>query len=123
MIPLKQLSRSKANKQHLAGYLLDRLRLVGNPKQQIEAFPLKQLKRVRIVKRADGYYIQFSVQAERTIEHVSTGSVVGIDMGLKVFYADSNGNTVENQRHYRRAENKSNQFATPVSKNPHNSTH
>ena len=95
---------------------IGRLRLVGNPKQQIEAFPLKQLKRVRIVKRADGYYIQFSVQAERTIEHVSTGSVVGIDMGLKVFYADSNGNTVENPRHYQRAEKKIKQLHRRVSK-------
>jgi IS605 OrfB family transposase len=56
------------------------------------------------VHRADGYYCQFSVQVERKIEHISTGSVVGIDMGLKVFYADSHGNTVENPRHYRKAE-------------------
>ena len=76
----------------------------GNPKQHIETFPLKQIKRVRLVRRADGYYVQFGVQAERKIEHVSTGSRVGIDMGLKVFYADSNGKTVENPRHYRKAE-------------------
>src|SRR5262249_2428946 len=85
---------------------MGRLRLVGNPKQQIAAFPIKQIKRVRIVKRADGYYVQFAVQAERKVEHVSTGSVVGIDMGLKVFYTDSDGNTVENPRHYRKAEKK-----------------
>src|SRR5579864_7760192 len=45
------------------------LRLVGNKKQRIEAFPTRQIKRVRIVRRADGYYCQFSVQAERTVEH------------------------------------------------------
>jgi IS605 OrfB family transposase len=83
---------------------IGRLRLVGNPKQSISTFPIKQIKRVRIVHRADGYYCQFSVQVERKIEHISTGSVVGIDMGLKVFYADSHGNTVENPRHYRKAE-------------------
>jgi putative transposase len=85
---------------------IGRLRLVGNPNQQIETFPLKQIKRVRIVRRTDGYYCQFSVQAERQIEHEYTGSVVGIDMGLKVFYTDSDGNTLENQRHYRKAETK-----------------
>jgi len=85
---------------------IGRLRLVGNKKQQIEVFPTTQIKRVRIVKRADGYYVQFAVQAERKVEHVSTGSVVGIDMGLKVFYTDSDGNTVENPRHYRKAEKK-----------------
>ena len=37
---------------------IGRLRLVGNPKQQIAAFPTKQIKRVRIVHRADGYYCQ-----------------------------------------------------------------
>src|SRR5947209_13546819 len=47
------------------------LRLVGNPKQQIAAFALKQIKRVRLVRRADGYYVQFAVQAERKVNHVS----------------------------------------------------
>src|SRR5713226_729137 len=56
---------------------IGRLRLVGNPKQHIETFPRKQIKRVRIVHRADGYYVQFGVQAERKIEHVWTSSVVG----------------------------------------------
>src|SRR5712691_8180124 len=50
-----------------------RLRLVGNPKQSISAFPLKQIKRVRIVHRADGYYCQFSVRAERSVKHTPTG--------------------------------------------------
>ena len=95
---------------------IGRLRLVGNPKQQIEAFPTKQIKRVRLVHRADGYYVQFGVQAERKIEHVSTGSMVGIDMGLKVFYADSHGNTVENPRHYRKAEKRLKRLHRQVSR-------
>jgi putative transposase len=85
---------------------IGRLRLVGNPNQHIETFPVKHIKRVRIVHRADGYHVQFGVQAERKCEHVETGSVVGIDMGLKAFYTDSDGNTIENQRHYRKAETK-----------------
>jgi len=95
---------------------IGRLRLVGNPKQRIEAFPTKQIKRVRIVYRADGYYVQFGVQARRKIEHVSTGSVVGIDMGLKVFYADSSGHTVENPRHYRKAEKRLKRLHRQVSR-------
>src|SRR6266702_810412 len=85
---------------------IGRLRLVGNRGQHIETFPVKQIKRVRLLRRADGYYVQLGVQTERKCEHVKTGSVVGIDMGLKVFYADSNGKTVENPRHYRKAEKK-----------------
>src|SRR5579885_2164225 len=57
---------------------IGRLRLVGNKKQDIAAFPLKQIKRVRLVKRADGSYVQFAVQAERKGEHVTTGAQVGI---------------------------------------------
>ncbi len=95
---------------------IGRLRLVGNRRQHIEAFPTKQIKRVRIVHRADGYYAQFAVQAERKIEHVSTGSAVGIDMGLKVFYADSNGNTIENPRHYRKPEKRLKRLHRQVSR-------
>ncbi len=83
---------------------IGRLRLVGNPKQHMETFPTKQIKRVRIVRCADGYYIQFCVKAERVIEHIPTGKEVGIDVGLKAFYTDSEGKTVENPRHYGKAE-------------------
>ena len=62
---------------------IGRLRLVGNKKQHIETFPIKQIKRVRIVRRADGYYCQFGVQATREIEHVPTGRQIGIDLGRK----------------------------------------
>src|SRR3989449_3020263 len=85
---------------------IGRLRLVGNKKQKIETFPRKQMKRVRIIKRADGYYVQFGMQTERTIEHVPSGKEIGIDVGLKAFLTDSEGNTVENPRHYRKAEQK-----------------
>ncbi len=88
------------------GCNIGRLRLVGNPNQHIETFPIKQIKRVRIVRRADGYYAQFSVKADRVIEHIPTGKQVGIDVGLKAFYTDSEGNTVQNPRHYRKAEKK-----------------
>jgi putative transposase len=85
---------------------IGRLRLVGNKKQKVAEFPIKQIKRVRIVKRADGYYAQCSVQAERKVEHVTTGAQVGIDVGLKEFYTDSNGNRVANPRFLRKAEKK-----------------
>jgi putative transposase len=85
---------------------IGRLRLVGNPKQKIAAFPLEQIKRVRIVHRADGYYVQFGVKTERAIVHQPTGKHVGIDVGLTAYYTDSEGNTVDNPRHYRKAEQK-----------------
>jgi putative transposase len=85
---------------------MGRLRLVGNPKQKIAAFPPEQIKRVRIVHRADGYYVQFAVKAERAIVHQPTKKQVGIDVGLKAYYTDSDGNIVDNPRQYRKAEKK-----------------
>jgi putative transposase len=83
---------------------IGRLRLVGNNGQRIEDYPVKLIKRIRLVRRADGYYAQFVVDAERRIEHVPTGKQVGIDMGLKEFFTDSEGNTVANPRYMRKAE-------------------
>src|ERR1700730_9209128 len=81
---------------------IGRLRLVGT--RDIETFPIAQIKRVRIIRRADGYYVQFGVQTDRVIEHEMTGAIVGIDVGLKAFYTDSNGNMVDNPRYLLKAE-------------------
>lgn len=81
---------------------IGRLRLIGS--RDIETFPVKDIKRVRLVRRADGYYCQFGVKAERKVDHVESGKEVGIDVGLKTFLTDSEGNTVANPRHYRKAE-------------------
>jgi putative transposase len=83
---------------------IGRVRLVGNKGQQIEAFPAKQIKRVRLLKRADGYYVQFGVQTDRVAQHAPTGAQTGIDVGLRAYYTDSEGNTVANPRFFRKAE-------------------
>jgi putative transposase len=84
------------------------LRMIGtNPERKkprsIAIFPLAQIKRVRLLHRADGYYVQFAVTAQRTMPHEPTGKQIGIDVGLKTFYTDSTGATVENPRYLRRA--------------------
>lgn len=63
-----------------------------------------QIKRVRIVKRADGYYIQFCIDAERNIESEPTGKTIGLDVGLNHFYTDNQGNKIENPRYLRKSE-------------------
>src|SRR5215467_13409150 len=80
------------------------LRLVGDKKQAVATFPVKQIKRVRIVKRADGYYCQFAVEAQRRVEHPPTNQARGIDVGLKSYYTDSDGKTVANPRYFSKAE-------------------
>jgi putative transposase len=93
---------------------IGRLRLVGT--RDLETFPIKQIKRVRIVRRADGYFCQFAVQAERVSEHIPTGIERGIDVGLKVYYTDSEGNSAPNPRYYRRAEKRLKRLHRQVSR-------
>jgi putative transposase len=85
---------------------IGRLKLVGNKKQAIATFPADKIKRVRLVRRADGYYVQFCVKTERRISHIPTGNLRGIDVGLRAYSTDSDGNTVENPRYFRKAEKK-----------------
>ena len=64
-------------------------------------YPLEQIKRVRLVRRADGYYVQFLISVENKIEAQPTGKTIGLDVGLKQFYTDSNGHSEPNPRFYR----------------------
>jgi len=67
-------------------------------------YQLDQVKRVRLVRRADGYYVQFLISADNKVELEPTGKTVGLDVGLKEFYTDSNGHTEPNPKFYRTSE-------------------
>jgi putative transposase len=67
-------------------------------------YQLMQIKRVRLVRRADGYYVQFLVNVENKVEAELIGKMVGLDVGIKKFYTDSNGHTEPNPRFYRTGE-------------------
>jgi len=62
-------------------------------------------KTVHLVHRADGHWYALIVcETEPHIEHLPSGCNhpdIGIDVGLKSFLTDSEGNTVENPRYYR----------------------
>ncbi|WP_293118148.1 transposase, partial [Moorena sp. SIO4G3] len=67
-------------------------------------FDQKLIKRVRIVKRDDGYYVQFCVKLDNSEQLEATGFTVGLDVGLKEFYTDSDGYSEPNPRFYRKGE-------------------
>ncbi|GET42846.1 transposase [Microseira wollei NIES-4236] len=71
--------------------------------RDLHFYQLKQFKRVRVVRRADGYYAQFCLDLERLEKREPTAHNVGIDFGLNHFYTDSDGNTVANPRHLRKS--------------------
>ena len=74
------------------------LKLVGT--WDLNFYQLDKIKRVRVVRRADGYYVQFLVRVENNVEALPTGKSVGLDVGLKEFYTDSNGHTEANPKFY-----------------------
>jgi putative transposase len=101
---------------------------------------LKQIKRVRLVRRADGYYAQFAIDIDLKIETQPydlrsrcangyatsatlstsqgkpTNQVVGIDLGLKYFIADNKGNVEPSPQFYRKSEKQLNRANRKKSK-------
>jgi putative transposase len=93
------------DRKHLAltdGHNIGRMKLVGT--YDLHYYQVEQIKRVRLVRRADGYYAQFLIKAERNIDTTPTGKTIGLDVGLNHFYTDSNGKQVENPRFLRKSE-------------------
>jgi putative transposase len=83
---------------------IGRLRLVGS--YDLHFYQPEQIKRVRLVKRADGYYCQFLVSVDVQIKTEPTNKTIGLDMGLSVFYTDDHGNKVDNPKFLRKGEKK-----------------
>ncbi len=78
------------------------LKLLG--KWDIHTYPVKSIKRVRLVRRADGYYCQLAIDVECVDVQLSTGREIGLDVGLESFYTDSNGHHEPNPKFLRKAE-------------------
>lgn len=93
---------------------IGRLKLKGT--HDLCFYPLNQIKRVRLVKRADGYYCQFGISIDVKIDTDPTNSTIGLDVGLKEFYTDSNGHKEPNPRFYRQGEKKLKRLQKKVSK-------
>ncbi len=78
------------------------VRLLG--KWDIQTYPTKLIKRVRLVRKGDGYYCQFAVDVDIKSEQRTGNGELGLDVGLEFFYSDSNGHHEENPRFLRKAE-------------------
>ncbi|MGB3208684.1 MAG: transposase [Crinalium sp.] len=78
------------------------VKLLG--KWDIHTYPAKSIKRVRIVKRADGFYVQFCLSIDVQKESRTGDGEIGLDVGLEYFYSDSNGHHEPNPQFLRKAE-------------------
>jgi len=81
---------------------IGRLKLKGT--RDLHFYQINQIKRVRLVKRADGVYVQFCMDVDRKENTEPSGTAIGLDVGLKEYYTDSNGTTVENPRFLKKGE-------------------
>ena len=84
------------------GFAAGKFKLVGS--RDLHFYAPNEIKRIRVIRRADGYYAQFCINVERTAEFIPTSKAIGIDVGLNHFYTDSDGKTVANPRHLRKSE-------------------
>ena len=79
-------------------------------------YQLEQIKRVRVIRRHDGYYAQFLLDLDRREEKELTGIQRGLDVGLNHFYTDNFGEKIENPRFLRKDERKLKRYARRLSR-------
>ncbi|MDJ0746195.1 MAG: RNA-guided endonuclease TnpB family protein [Xenococcaceae cyanobacterium MO_167.B27] len=80
---------------------IGRMKLIGS--RDLHFYAIKLIKRVRLIRRADGVYAQFCIDVKRNENTEYTGKSLGIDLGLNHFYTDSNNNKVDNPRFLRKS--------------------
>jgi len=97
-----KLSADRKRISFTDGFKAGSFKLLGT--RDLNFYQSEQINRVRVVRRSDGYYVQFVLDVERSEQQQPTKRTVGLDVGLNYFLTDSDGNTVENPRHLRQAE-------------------
>ena len=97
-----KLSKDKREITFTDGFEAGTFKMWGT--RNLHFYQIEQIKRVRVVRRADGYYTQFCVDVERAENHELTGRNIGLDVGITHFLTDSEGQQVENPRFLRRDE-------------------
>ncbi|MDJ0583244.1 transposase [Crocosphaera sp.] len=99
---------------------IGKLKLVGT--YDLAFYPQNKIKRVRLVRKADGYYCQFCLSVDIKEELHPTHKTIGLDVGLKEFYTDSMGQTEPNPRFYRQGEKRLKFYQRRVSRKKKGST-
>jgi putative transposase len=109
-----KLSEDKRYLEFTDGFQAGVFKLWGT--RDLHYYQLNQIKRVRVVRRHDGYYAQFLIDHKREENKELTGRQVGLDVGLSHFYTDSFGKKVDNPRFLRKDERKIKRLGRRLSK-------
>ncbi len=65
-----------------------------------------KIKTCTIKRDVDHWYVSFSVEIDKEIEHTKGECEIGVDVGLKELLTLSNGQKISPQKFYRKSENK-----------------
>ncbi|EAW34832.1 RNA-guided endonuclease TnpB family protein [Lyngbya sp. PCC 8106] len=98
-----KLSDDRKSINFTDGFKAGKFSLFCNKAVREDLFTLK-INRVRVVRRADGYYAQFCFDGLRSEPGEYTGKVVGLDLGLNYFYKDTNNNAAIYPKYLRSSE-------------------
>jgi putative transposase len=109
-----KLSKDRKHLTFTDGFKAGTLLLMGA--NDLHFYEDSQIKRIRVVRKADGYYAQFCIEVDRQETIPPTGKAVGIDLGLKYFYKATDGTEIENPKFLRKSERKLKRLQRRVSK-------
>ena len=93
---------------------IGRVKLIGT--RDLHFYHPEEIKRVRLVRRADGYYCQLLINIEVKEQLEPTKKTIGLDVGLDSFYTDSDGHKELNPRFFREGEQKLKQLQRRLSR-------
>jgi putative transposase len=109
-----KLSEDKRHLEFTDGFKAGVFKLWGT--RNLHYCQLSQIKRVRVIRKHDGYYAQFLIDHNREENKQLTGRQVGLDVGLSHFYTDSFGEKIDNPRFLRKDERKIKRLQRRLSK-------
>jgi len=110
-------------KKHITftdGNGIGRVKLIGS--RDIYFYSKEQIRRVRLVRRADGYYCQFCINIDVTEDVEPTQQAIGLDVGLTDFYTDSKGHKEPHPRFFRQGEEELKRCQRRLSRKPKGSS-
>jgi putative transposase len=109
-----KLSEDRRYLEFTDGFKAGTFKLWGT--RNLHFYQLDQIKRVRVVRRHDGYYAQFLIDHKREENKDLTGRQIGLDVGLSHFYTDSFGEKADNPKFLRKDERKIKRLQRRLSK-------
>ena len=96
-----------------------RLPKLGNVRIKLSKQIGGKIKRATISKSKSGnYYVSLCCDVDDILQLDKTGAIIGIDLGIKDFLIDSNGNKIENPHYYVKTQQKLAKFQKQLSRKP-----